>query len=314
MLEWAGFGLLDMARALSSSRLVFLLRGREPAVRRGEGRDTCLFQVAVLQTMHGGQCLAAFGAFLHRAYRNQAQASTLCNAGRGRNPSLVLSFSIPGTPSTSTTPGPGPGPVRLELPEEAQAWPRSSQVLFCARDDASCQCRGRGQWSSTRWRGRGDEEDGEDDRDEGDEKSEVSSAMLADDLLSLSVVEEAQGWMELDVAGSGRSPPRTRHRGMQREWPRGVFTEGWSTARSDRWVHEGRGWGARRMEGRGSETTKGMMRSTGTTSTRMRNGNSSSGRGARSPYSENIHSEAHPCEVVAEGVLLRLSPGRRKCC
>ncbi len=196
----------------------------------------------------------------------------------------------------------------------AQAWPRSSQVLFCARDDASCQRRGRGQWSSTRWRGRGDEEDGEDDRDEGDEKSEVSSAMLADDLLSLSVVEEAQGWMELDVAGSGRSPPRTRHRGMQREWPRGVFTEGWSTARSDRWVHEGRGWGARRMEGRGSETTKGMMRSTGTTSTRMRNGNSSSGRGARSPYSENIHSEAHPCEVVAEGVLLRLSPGRRKCC
>lgn len=98
--------------------LFFLLRGREPAVRRGEGRDTCLFQVAVLQTMHGGQCLAAFGAFLHRAYRNQAQASTLCNAGRGRNPSLVLSFSIPGTPSTSTTPGPGPGPVRLELPEE----------------------------------------------------------------------------------------------------------------------------------------------------------------------------------------------------
>ena len=58
-----------------------------------------------------------------------------------------------------------------------------------------------------------------------------------------------------------------------------------------------------------------MMGSTGTTSTRMRNGNSSSsGRGARSPYSENIHSEAHPCEVVAEGVLLRLSPGRRKCC
>ncbi len=54
-----------------------LLRGREPAARQGEGRDACLFRVAVFKTMHGGLCLAAFGAFLHRAYRNQAQASTL---------------------------------------------------------------------------------------------------------------------------------------------------------------------------------------------------------------------------------------------
>jgi hypothetical protein len=29
---------------------------------------------------------------------------------------------------------------------------------------------------------------------------------------------------------------------------------------------------------------------------------------------KNIHSDGHPCEAVAEGVLLRLSPGRRKCC
>jgi hypothetical protein len=30
---------------------------------------------------------------------------------------------------------------------------------------------------------------------------------------------------------------------------------------------------------------------------------SSGGWGGRSPYGERIHSEAHPCEVVAEGVV-----------
>lgn len=127
---------------------------------------------------------------------------------------------------------------------------------------------------------------------------------------------------------SGRSPLRTRHRGMQREWPRGVVTEG-------RLAHGGIGLlGPRKREGEPgrrpgdsssssrskTEVTigrRGRQEQTTRTMTRTRTRNSScSGWGGRSPYGGNVHSsEAHPCEVVCGRVwLLRLSPGRRKCC
>ena len=65
---------------------------------------------------------------------------------------------------------------------------------------------------------------------------------------------------------------------------------------------------------RATTMTTGKRKSSGSSSNSSNRSNGRA-RGGGSPDSENIHhGEGHPCEAVAEGVLLRLSPGRRKCC
>lgn len=131
-------------------------------------------------------------------------------------------------------------------------------------------------------------------------------------VLSLSDGREWSKQPERLAGTSGRCPHGTRHGGgRQRGWPRGV-TMGWSRARSDRRGHQGIREGRGRLESDGRRTMTTAL----TTSKRERKSTSDdgNGRGRRSPYSGKIHSDDHPCEAVAEGVLLRLSPGCRKCC